>query len=116
VVVLVLVVVRAVLELAKQCAGVVMGHVVVVVGMHDPRMGVFVLRVVHHPLHHGCLLHGELTSFVIEVKGRSMSRALRLQERRAGCGTVSEPQRARRLVGMARPRHLSDTRPMPQFE
>src|SRR5262245_6209174 len=58
-VVLVLVVVRAVLELAQQVAGVVMSHVVVVVDVDDGLVRMLVPGIAHHPLHHGGLLHAE---------------------------------------------------------
>jgi hypothetical protein len=55
--VLVLVVLAPVLELAEHVAGVMVRHVVVIVGVHEALVGVLVLPVAHHALHDWCLLH-----------------------------------------------------------
>ena len=72
VVVLVAVVVRPVVELAKRPAGVVMGHVVVVVRVDDTGMRMLVLRVAHHALHDRALLH--LSNLLVTLPPRLASR------------------------------------------
>jgi hypothetical protein len=57
VVVLVQVIPRPMLELAEQATGVMVGHVVVVVGVDDRRVRVRVLFVTDNPLDRLCLLH-----------------------------------------------------------
>jgi hypothetical protein len=58
VVVLVLVVMRPVLELAERAPGVMVGHVIVIVGVEHRRMGVLVLSVADDTLHRCRLLQG----------------------------------------------------------
>ena len=95
VVVLVLVVLAAVLELTKHGALVVMGHVVVVVGVHDAGMIVLTRDVVaDDALHHGGLLHEE-ASFVVCDQPPMTAGPHRLQFDRSGCGALSNASQSR---------------------
>jgi hypothetical protein len=87
----VLVVLAAVLELAEQGTGVVVRHVVVVVRVHERLVLVLVFAVANHPLLHGGLLHGMTSLF--EIKPPTARTKWRLQERRSGCGSLSEALR-----------------------